>query len=70
MKAKPSGDRPPFVRNIAEVPWREFPAHHGGALSKPLVMPETAGSREIDYRISCYQPMARVERHAHRRPRF
>jgi mannose-6-phosphate isomerase-like protein (cupin superfamily) len=67
MTAKPLGERPASVRNIAEVPWRQFPAHHGGALSKPLVMPETAGSREIDYRISCYQPMARVERHAHRR---
>ena len=31
-----------FIRNIAEVPWREFPDHFGGALSKPLVMPETA----------------------------
>ena len=41
-----------FIRNIAEVPWREFPNHFGGALSKPLVMPETAGSRHIDYRIS------------------
>jgi len=55
-----------FVRNIAEVEWREFPDHFGGALSKPLVMPETAGSRRIDYRISMYQPMARVARHKHK----
>ena len=55
-----------FIRNIAEVPWREFPNHFGGALSKPLVMPETAGSRHIDYRISMYQPMAYVERHSHK----
>jgi hypothetical protein len=41
-----------FVRNIAEVRWREFPNHFGGALSKPLVMPETAGSKHLDYRIS------------------
>jgi mannose-6-phosphate isomerase-like protein (cupin superfamily) len=54
------------IRNIAEVPWREFPNHHGGALSKPLVMPETAGSKHIDYRISMYQPMARVELHKHK----
>ena len=54
-----------FIRNIAEVPWREFPNHFGGALSKPLVMPETAGSRHLDYRISMYQPMARVARHKH-----
>jgi NAD(P)-dependent dehydrogenase (short-subunit alcohol dehydrogenase family) len=33
---------------------------------KPLVMPETAGSRHIDYRISMYQPMAHVARHKHR----
>ena len=54
-----------FIRNIAEVPWREFPNHFGGALSKPLVMPETAGSRHIDYRISMYQPMAYVASHSH-----
>jgi len=53
----------PLIRNIAEVPWREFPNHFGGALSKPLVMPETAGSRHIDYRISMYQPMAHVAQH-------
>ena len=56
----------PFIRNIAEVPWREFPDHFGGALSKPLVMPETAGSRHLDYRISMYQPMARVALHKHK----
>ena len=56
----------PFIRNIAEVPWREFPNHFGGALSKPLVMPETAGSKHLDYRISMYQPMARVALHKHK----
>ncbi len=59
-------ERRAFIRNIAEVPWREFPDHHGGALSKPLVMPETAGSRQLDYRISMYQPMAHVKAHAHK----
>jgi mannose-6-phosphate isomerase-like protein (cupin superfamily) len=54
------------ICNIAEVPWRQFPGHFGGALSKPLVMPETAGSRHLDYRISMYQPMAYVELHAHK----
>jgi len=58
-------ERRPFIRNIAEVPWRQFPGHFGGALSKPLVMPETAGARHVDYRISMYQPMAYVERHSH-----
>jgi mannose-6-phosphate isomerase-like protein (cupin superfamily) len=43
----------------------EFPNHFGGALSKPLIMPETAGSQHIDYRISMYQPMARVALHKH-----
>ena len=55
-----------LIRNIAEVPWRQFPDHFGGALSKPLVMPETAGSRHLDYRISMYQPMAYVALHAHK----
>ena len=58
--------REAFIRNIAEVRWREFPDHFGGALSKPLVMPETAGSRHIDYRISMYQPMAYVKAHSHK----
>ena len=44
----------------------EFPDHFGGALSKPLVMPETAGSKHIDYRISMYQPMAHVKLHRHK----
>ena len=44
----------------------QFPDHFGGALSKPLVMPETAGSQHIDYRISMYQPMAYVKLHRHK----
>src|SRR5258708_33267813 len=59
-------DGQPFIRNVTEVPWKEFASHVGGALSKPLVMPETVGSRHIDYRISMYQPMARVELHKHK----
>jgi mannose-6-phosphate isomerase-like protein (cupin superfamily) len=55
-----------FIRNIAEVPWKEFPNHYGGALSKPLVVPENADTRHIDYRISMYQPMAYVQKHAHK----
>ena len=35
-------------------------------MSKPLVMPENAASRHIDYRISMYQPMAYVARHKHK----
>ena len=55
-----------IIRNIAEVAWREFPNHFGGALSKPLVTPESAGSKHLDYRISCYQPMAYVAKHTHK----
>ena len=54
------------IRNIAEVPWKEFPDHFGGALSKPLVNPENAGARHLDYRISMYQPMAYVKVHSHK----
>jgi len=54
------------IKNIAETPWRQFPDHFGGALSKPLVMPETMQSKHLDYRISMYQPMAYVARHSHR----
>jgi mannose-6-phosphate isomerase-like protein (cupin superfamily) len=60
------GERKWFIRNIAEVPWQQFPDHFGGALSKALVMPGTAGSRHIDYRISAYQPMAYVKLHSHK----
>jgi mannose-6-phosphate isomerase-like protein (cupin superfamily) len=59
-------DRAASIRNIAEMPWEELPGHHGGALSKLLVHPETTGSRHIDHRISAYQPRAHVEMHAHR----
>jgi mannose-6-phosphate isomerase-like protein (cupin superfamily) len=58
--------RVPLIRNVVDVPWQEFPSHFGGALSKALVRPETAGSRLIDYRISCYQPMAHVALHTHK----
>jgi len=64
MKSKKK--RGPLIRNVVEVPWQEFPGHFGGALSKALVRPETAGSKLIDYRISCYQPMAHVELHTHK----
>src|SRR5262249_45070991 len=65
-RAPMATERKWFIRNVAEVPWRQFPDHFGGALSKPLVMPETAGSKHIDYRISMYQPMAYVKLHQHR----
>ena len=54
------------IRNIAEEPWQQFPGHFGSALSKALVHPETTGSRQVDYRISTYQPMGYVDRHVHK----
>jgi len=64
MKRKPK--RESVIRNIAEVDWEDLPGHFGGAFSKFLVHPETTGSQHIDYRISCYQPRAYVEPHAHK----
>lgn len=60
-----STDYAASVRNIAEEPWQQFPNHFGGALSKALVHPDTTGSRQLDYRISTYAPMAHVARHQH-----
>lgn len=54
-----------FVANIAEIDWLQYPGHFGGALSKPLVTPQTCRSGRIDHRISCYAPMAYVEEHVH-----
>jgi len=54
------------VHNVAEIPWKQFPGHFGSALSKPLVRPETAAARLLDYRISTYQPMGYVELHTHK----
>jgi mannose-6-phosphate isomerase-like protein (cupin superfamily) len=65
MKKK-AGRAPAVIRNVVETPWKQYPGHFGGALSKPLVRPETAGSRLVDYRISTYQPMAYVETHKHK----
>ena len=36
-----------LIRNVVETPWQQYPGHFGGALSKPLVRPETAGSRSV-----------------------
>jgi quercetin dioxygenase-like cupin family protein len=58
-------ERKTVIRNIAEVPWKEFPGHFGGALSKPLVDGEGLGAKQIDHRISSYAPMAYVARHKH-----
>jgi mannose-6-phosphate isomerase-like protein (cupin superfamily) len=62
----PKDERRPSIKNVAETPWQQFPNHFGGALSKPLVMPETMNSKHLDYRISMYQPMAHVAKHSHK----
>ena len=54
-----------FVEKMANVAWREYPGHFGGALSKALVGPENSGSRLIDFRISRYAPSAYVQEHVH-----
>jgi len=63
---KEKGGAAAVIRNVVETPWKQYPGHFGGALSKPLVRPETTGSRLVDYRISTYQPMAYVETHSHK----
>ena len=65
-KARKPVARKPVIHNIAEVDWEDLAGHFGGAFSKFLVRPETTGARQIDYRISCYQPRAYVEPHAHK----
>jgi len=46
---------------MAQVPWKEFPGHFGGALSKLLAV-----SERIDFRISRYAPNAYVQEHSHK----
>ena len=55
-----------MIRPAASVMWEEPPAHYGGAYSKMLVRPEPCGSKQLDYRISVYQPRAYVALHRHR----
>lgn len=54
------------TRNLAELLWIQYPGHYNQALSKAIVSPETVGSRFFDHRISCYEPGAHVEKHAHK----
>ena len=55
-----------MIRPAAAVLWEEPPEHIGGAYSKMLVRPETAGSQKLDYRISVYQPKGYVVPHRHK----
>ena len=54
-----------IVQKMAQMPWKEYPGHFGGALSKELAGPETVGSSRVDFRISRYAPMAYVQEHQH-----
>jgi len=54
-----------LVEKMANLPWKEYPGHFGGALSKELAGPQTTGSSRIDFRISRYAPAAYVGEHVH-----
>jgi mannose-6-phosphate isomerase-like protein (cupin superfamily) len=66
MDAKKPGAPRAVIRPAASVMWDEPPAHFGGAFSKMLVRPEPCGSKNLDYRVSVYQPRAFVAPHRHR----
>ena len=55
-----------LVEKMANIAWREYPGHFGGALSKALAAPENVGSARIDFRISRYAPAAYVQEHVHK----
>lgn len=62
---KQTQDRKLLLEKMAHLPWKEYPGHFGGALSKELAGPETTGSSRVDFRISHYAPMACVQEHVH-----
>lgn len=53
------------IRNIAELLWKTYPAHHD-AHSKMLVGPDITPGSRFDFRISSYQPRGYVEAHTHK----
>jgi mannose-6-phosphate isomerase-like protein (cupin superfamily) len=55
-----------FVEKMANLPWKEYPGHFGGALSKELVGPNRSGTDRVDFRISRYAPNAHVADHVHK----
>jgi quercetin dioxygenase-like cupin family protein len=66
MNTNPKRRTTALVEQMANLPWKEFPGHFGGALSKALVGPENSGSSRIDFRISRYAPAAYVDEHVHK----
>ncbi|ACL62649.1 cupin domain-containing protein [Methylobacterium nodulans] len=63
--AHATAEKHAVTRNLAELPWVQYPGHFNQALSKAIVTPETVGSRFFDHRISSYEPGAHVESHSH-----
>lgn len=55
-----------LIEKMANLPWKEYPGHFGGALSKALAGPENTGSSRLDFRISRYAPAAYVAEHVHK----
>jgi quercetin dioxygenase-like cupin family protein len=55
-----------LLEKMVNMPWKEYPGHFGGALSKELAGPSTTGSSRVDFRISHYAPMAYVQEHVHK----
>jgi mannose-6-phosphate isomerase-like protein (cupin superfamily) len=55
-----------LVEKMANLPWKEYPGHFGGALSKALATPHNTGSSRLDFRISRYAPAAYVGEHVHK----
>ena len=63
--AKAAEKKQAVTRNLAELPWIQYPGHFDQALSKAIVTPATVGSRFFDHRISTYEAGAHVEGHVH-----
>jgi quercetin dioxygenase-like cupin family protein len=66
MSQTPVAKGQALVEKMANLPWKEFPGHFGGALSKALAGPDNTGSSRLDFRISHYAPAAYVAEHVHR----
>ncbi len=66
MNQKLTGAALALVQQMSRLPWKEYPGHFGGALSKGLVTPENAATRHFDFRISHYAPAAFVGEHVHK----
>jgi quercetin dioxygenase-like cupin family protein len=66
MNQKLAGAAMALVQQMSRLPWKEYPGHFGGALSKGLVTAENSATRHFDFRISRYAPAAYVEKHVHK----